>query len=81
MAASDNNKEYLDQVYYAIGNIHLNKKDTLQAIAAYEKGNQKATRNGIEKGCLAASSGRLVLDNGEICRCTKMLWRSHWIAR
>ena len=59
MAASDNNKEYLDQVYYAIGNIYLNKKDTLQAIAAYEKGNQKATRNGIEKGVLLLHLGDL----------------------
>ena len=50
MAASDNNKEYQDQIYYAIGNIHLSRKDTLQAITAYEKGNQKSTRNGIEKG-------------------------------
>lgn len=41
MAASDNNKEYLDQVYYAIGNIYLNKKDTLQAIAAYERVTRK----------------------------------------
>lgn len=37
MAASDNNKEYLDQIYYAIGNIYLNEKDTVQAISAYEK--------------------------------------------
>lgn len=43
MAASDNNKEYQDQIYYAIGNIHLSRKDTLQAITAYEKGNQKST--------------------------------------
>lgn len=59
MAASDNNKDYLDQVYYAIGNIHLSQRDTLQAIAAYEKGNQKATRNGIEKGVLLLHLGDL----------------------
>ena len=34
MAASDNNKEYLDQVYYAMGNIHLAARDTLAAINA-----------------------------------------------
>ena len=59
MAASDNNKDYLDQVYYAIGNIHLAEKDTLAAIAAYEKGNEKATRNGIEKGVLLLKLGNL----------------------
>ena len=59
MAASDNNKEYQDQIYYAIGNIHLSRKDTMQAITAYEKGNQKSTRNGIEKGVLLLHLGDL----------------------
>ena len=59
MAASDKNKEYLDQVYYALGNIYLNQKDTTQAIAAYERGNAKATRSGIEKGVLLLKLGDL----------------------
>ena len=59
MAASDNNKDYLDQVYYAIGNIHLSRKDTLNAIAAYEKGVAKATRSGIEKGVLLLTLGNI----------------------
>ena len=57
MAASDNNQEYLDQIYYAIGNIYLAQKDTLQAIGAYEKGVAKATRSGIEKGVLLLHLG------------------------
>lgn len=57
MAASDNNKDYLDQVYYAIGNIYMAQKDTLKAIDAYEKGNAKSTRNGIEKGVLLLTLG------------------------
>ena len=59
MAANDNNAEYLDQVYYAIGNIYLAQGDTLQAIGAYEKGNLKSTRNGIEKGVLLLTLGNL----------------------
>jgi tetratricopeptide (TPR) repeat protein len=59
MAASDKNKDYLDQVYYAIGNIYLMRNDTAQAIAAYEKGNEKATRSGIEKGVLLLKLGGL----------------------
>ena len=59
MAVSDNNMEYLDQVYYAIGNIFLMQKDTLQAISAYEKGNEKSVRNGIEKGVLLLTLGNL----------------------
>ena len=59
MARSDKNKDYLDQVYYAMGNIYLMQNDTTQAIAAYEKGNEKATRSGIEKGVLLLTLGNL----------------------
>lgn len=59
MAANDNNKDYLEQIYYAIGNIYLNKKDTLKAIDAYEEGNKKATHLGIEKGVLLLKLGNL----------------------
>ena len=57
MARSDNNKDYLDQVYYAIGNIYMAQEDTLRAITAYEEGNKKATRSGIEKGVLLLRLG------------------------
>ena len=59
MAADDNNAEYLDQVYYAIGNIYLHQGDTLQAIGAYEKGNKESVRNGMEKGVLLLTLGNL----------------------
>ncbi len=59
MASNDNNKDYLDQVYYAMGNIHMMQRDTLKVIAAYEKGNEKATRSGIEKGVLLLTLGNL----------------------
>ncbi len=59
MAASDKNKDYLDQVYYAMGNIYLAEKDTASAINAYEKGNEKSTRSGIEKGVLLLHLGDL----------------------
>ena len=32
MASRDRNKEYLDQIYYAIGNLYLSRKDTLKAM-------------------------------------------------
>ena len=59
MAASDNNAEYLDQVYYAIGNIHMTRRDTTETIRAYEKGNRLSTRNGIEKGVLLLTLGNI----------------------
>lgn len=72
MAASDNNKEYLDQVYYAIGNIYLAQRDTTNAIAAYERGNKEATRSGIEKGVLLLKLGDIYWDKeryGDAQRC------------
>jgi len=72
MARNDNNKDYLDQVYYAMGNIYLLQRDTLEAIGAYEKGNEKATRNGIEKGVLLLRLGGLYWDMekyGDAQRC------------
>lgn len=62
MAASDKNKEYLDQVYYAIGNIYLAQNDTAKAISAYERGAAKATRSGVEKGVLLLKLGDIYWD-------------------
>jgi tetratricopeptide (TPR) repeat protein len=62
MAASDKNKDYLDQVYYAIGNIYMTRNDTAHAIAAYEQGAEKATRSGIEKGVLLLRLGDIYWD-------------------
>ena len=59
MARSDNNTQYLDQVYYAIGNVFLAQRDTLQAIEAYEEGSKKSQRNGIEKGVLLLTLGNI----------------------
>ena len=59
MAKNPNNKDYLDQVYYAIGNIWLAQQDTLKAISNYEKGAEESTRNGVEKGILLLHLGNL----------------------
>lgn len=64
MARSRKNKEYLDQVYYAMGNIYLSQKDTAQAIAAYEKGRKESTRGEIEKGVLLLRLAEVYWDKG-----------------
>lgn len=65
MAGSPKNKEYLDQVYYAIGNIYLAKRDTAQAITNYESGVEKSTRNGVEKGILLLQLGNLYWEQAD----------------
>ena len=59
MAKDPNNKDYLDQVYYAMGNIFMAQKDTLEAIRNYEKGAEQSTRNGVEKGILLLHLGNI----------------------
>lgn len=49
MTRYDRNKEYLDQVYYAIGNLYLSRQDTAGAVANYKLAAEKSTRNGIDK--------------------------------
>ena len=52
MAKSDKNKNYLDQVYYAIGNIYLSAQDTAHCIGAWERGVKDAVQSGIPKAVL-----------------------------
>ncbi len=59
MARNEKNKEYLDQVYYAMGNVYLSLKDTVKTIEQYRKGAKESTRNGMEKGILLLKLGDL----------------------
>ena len=52
MARSDKNKDYLDKVYYAMGNIYLSADDTTQCIAAWEKGVKESKKSGPDKATL-----------------------------
>lgn len=62
MTRYDRNKEYLDQIYYAIGNLYLSRGDTAHAIENYRLGAEKSTRNGIDKAILNVALGGLYYD-------------------
>ncbi len=49
MTRYDRNKQYLDQIYYAIGNLYLSKRDTANAVENYTLAIEKSTRSGIDK--------------------------------
>lgn len=49
MSKSSKNKEYLDQIFYSIGNIHLQQQDSTKAIENYQKAIKESTRNGYDK--------------------------------
>ena len=51
------NKKYLDQIYYAIGNIYLSAADTAKALEAYETGAAKAETKGLAYASLMVQTG------------------------
>lgn len=59
MTRYDRNKDYLDQIYYAIGNLYLSRDDTAHAIENYVLANEKSTRNGVEKAINQITLGGL----------------------
>ena len=72
MTRYDRNKEYLDQVYYAIGNLYLTHGDTLSAIENYKLAAEKSTRNGVEKAISQLTLGgiyfnRRQCDEAQVC--------------
>lgn len=59
MAKSPNNANYLDRIYYAIGNIYLASRDTTYTIYAWKKGIEESTQNGFAKAVVLEHLGEL----------------------
>jgi len=59
MLRNPNNKEYLDQLYYTIGNTYLHNGDTLKAMENFKLSVEKSTRNGIDKAITLITLGDL----------------------
>lgn len=65
MTRYERNKEFLDQIYYAIGNLYLSRKDTVEAINNYRLAIEKSTRNGVDKALAQISLGNILFDQRE----------------
>lgn len=59
MTRYDRNADYLDQIYYAIGNLYLSRGDTIKAIDNYKLAAEKSKRNGIDKAISQITLGQL----------------------
>ena len=68
MARSPKNKSYVAQIYYAIGNVHLNDKDTTEAVKAYEKGFIEGDGSGYGSGMLGLSLGKIYWEQGKFSK-------------
>jgi len=64
MTRSARNREFEDQIYYAIGNLYLSRRDTVKAIDNYIKAAERSTRNGIEKAISNVTLGGLYFAQG-----------------
>lgn len=59
MTRYERNREFLDQIYYAIGNLYLSRKDTAEAKKYYLLAVEKSTRNGIDKALAQLALGNI----------------------
>ncbi len=64
LAKEEKNKDYLTQIYYAAGNVHLARQDTARALEAYRNGAAKSSNNGVEKSILLLAMGDLYWQKG-----------------
>ena len=62
MTRYERNKEYLDQIYYAIGNLYLSRRDTTQAKKNYSLAVEKSTRAGIDKALAQLALGNILFN-------------------
>ena len=65
MTRYERNNEFLDQIYYAIGNLYLSRKDSAEARKYYALAIEKSTRNGIDKALAQLALGNIYFDEHE----------------
>lgn len=65
MTRYERNNEFLDQIYYAIGNLYLSRKDSIEAEKNYRLAIEKSTRNGIDKALAQLALGGILFNDGD----------------
>ncbi|MDE6801901.1 MAG: tetratricopeptide repeat protein, partial [Muribaculaceae bacterium] len=65
MIRYDRNRQYRDQIYYAIANLYLSRGDTTNAIENYRLAAKESTRDGIDKAISQVRLGGLYYDRGQ----------------
>ncbi len=61
----ERNKEYLDRIYYAIGNLYLSRGDTADAKKNYLLAVKLSTNNGIDKALAQLALGNIYFSEGD----------------
>lgn len=71
MERDPKNKESLDQIYYAMGNIHLVRGDTVTALELYNEGLEKSKKSSPEKGILLLTMANLYWDRQDYANASR----------
>lgn len=80
MAKNAKNKDFLDQIYYAIGNIYLAQNDTMHAVWSYRDGAEKVLETELKRCCTSALRP-VVLGYGRVCKGPGMLFAGYRTSR
>ena len=62
MAKQDKNKDRLDQIYGTLGDIFLERKDTIKALGYYKQAIEGSTKNGLSKAMVLLTAGDIYYD-------------------
>jgi len=65
MTRYERNGEFLDQIYYAIGNLYLSRGDTASAAKNYMIAVEKSTRGGIDQALARLALGKIYFSRHE----------------
>lgn len=65
LARNYKNRDYLDQIYYALGNLYLSRRDTAKAIENYVTAAEKSTRRGVELAISQLTLGGIYFERRE----------------
>ena len=71
MERDPKNKEKLDQIYYAMGNIYLTQGDTVTALDLYNEGLEKSEKSSPEKGILLLTMANLYWDRQDYANASR----------
>jgi len=59
MANNKSNKDYIENIYYALGNTYMSVADTARTIQAYQKGIKLSSKGGLAKATILLALGNI----------------------
>ncbi|MGL4993380.1 MAG: tetratricopeptide repeat protein [Bacteroidales bacterium] len=77
MSRNPKNKDMLDRLYLAIGNIHLSSGDTIAAVKSFAKGVELSTSGGVNKALVALRLADIQYERREYAKSQPYYMEAH----